>query len=42
MPLKGEWFSKMNNVDYINVDNLTKEEVAIKVKEWVDRCKGSI
>ena len=42
MPLKREWFSKMSNVDYINVDNLTKVEVAIKVKEWVDKCKGSM
>lgn len=38
MPLKREFFSKLNNVDYLNVDNLTKEEVAIKVKEWVDSC----
>lgn len=36
MPLKREWFSKKDNVDYLCVDNLSKQEVALKVKEWVD------
>lgn len=38
MPLKREWFSKKDNVDYLMVDNLSKEETAKKVKEWVDSC----
>lgn len=38
MPLKREWFSKRDNVDYLMVDKLTKEETAQKVKEWVDFC----
>lgn len=38
MPLKREWFSRKNNVDYLWVDGLTREEVALKVKEWVDFC----
>ena len=40
MPLKREWFSSLDNVDYINVNDMSKEEVAIKVKEWVDSCIG--
>lgn len=42
MPLKREWFARMNNVDYINVDNMSRDEVAIKVKEWIDDVKGSM
>lgn len=38
MPLKREWFSKKDNVDYLFVDNLSQQEVALKVKEWVDLC----
>ena len=38
MPLKREWFSKKDNVDYLLVDDLSQQEVAFKVKEWVDFC----
>lgn len=33
MPLKKEWFSKKDNVDYLYVDNLSQQEMALKVKE---------
>ena len=38
MPLKREWFSKKDNVDYLLVDDLSQQEVALKAKEWVDFC----
>ncbi|MCM1989001.1 ATP-binding protein [Oceanirhabdus seepicola] len=39
LPLKKQWFSKKENVDFLNVDNLNSEEVAIAVKNWIDeRC----
>lgn len=38
MPLKREWFSKKDTVDYLFVDHLSQREVAWKVKEWVDSC----
>ncbi len=38
MPLKREFMSTLDNVDYLNVDTLSKEEVALRVKEWVDNC----
>lgn len=38
MPLKREWFSKKDNVDYLFVDGLSQQEAALKVKEWVDSC----
>lgn len=38
LPLKKKWFGKMENVDFLNVDNLSAEEVGQKVKEWVDYC----
>lgn len=41
MPLKRTWFSKMSNVDYLLVDNMPKQEVAIRVKQWVDLCIAS-
>lgn len=41
MPLKRAWFSKMDNVDYLFVDNMSKQEVALRVKQWVDDCIAS-
>lgn len=41
MPLKRAWFSKMSNVDYLLVDNMPRQEVAIRVKQWVDLCIAS-
>ena len=38
MPLKRKFMSMLDNVDYLNVDTLSKEEVALRVKEWVDNC----
>lgn len=41
MPLKRAWFSRMDNVDNLLVDNLSKDEVALRVKQWVDDCIAS-
>ena len=41
MPLKRTWFSKMSNVDYLLVDNMPRQEVAMRVKQWVDPCIAS-
>ena len=41
MPLKRKWFSKMSNVDYLLVDNMPRQEVAMRVKQWVDLCIAS-
>lgn len=38
LPLKRKWFFGKENVDILNVDRLTAEDVGIKVKEWVDCC----
>lgn len=38
LPLKRAWFIGRENVDVLNVDNLTAEQVGEKVKEWVDFC----
>jgi hypothetical protein len=38
LPLKKEWFFARENVDILNIDNLSAEEVGYKVKEWVDYC----
>ena len=38
MPLKRQWFSKKDNVDYLSADHLSQQETALKVKEWVDSC----
>lgn len=38
LPLKKAWFGRMENVDFLNVDHLSSEEVGQKVKEWVDFC----
>lgn len=36
LPLKRDWFIGRENVDVLNVDDLSAEEVGKKVKEWVD------
>ena len=36
LPLKRNWFIGRENVDVLNVDDLSAEEVGKKVKEWVD------
>ena len=41
MPLKRTWFSKMSNVDYLLVDNMPRQEVSMRVKQWVDLCIAS-
>lgn len=49
MPLKRKWFLGRDNVDLLRVDDLTAEEVGVKVKAWCDRqilaaessCRGS-
>lgn len=38
LPLKRKWFIGKENVDILNVDNLTKDIVGKKVQEWVDKC----
>ena len=38
LPLKRNWFIGKENVDVLNVDNLSADEVGKKVKEWVDFC----
>jgi len=42
LPLKKEWFLHKENVDFLNVDNLTKDEVGEKVKDWTDKCIKSL
>ena len=37
MPLKRAWFLGRDNVDLLRVDELSAEEVGVKVKEWCDR-----
>lgn len=37
LPLKREWFLKKSNVDILNVESLTPDEVGQKVKGWVDK-----
>lgn len=41
MPLKRTWFSKMGNVDYLLVGNIPRQEVAMRVKQWVGLCIAS-
>lgn len=36
MPLKRAWFREKDNVDWLMVDDLSREEVRRKVKEWCD------
>ena len=38
MPLKRKWFIGRENVDVLMVDDLSADEVGVKVKEWCDDC----
>lgn len=38
MPLKRKWFAGKDNVDILMVDDLSADEVGVKVKEWCDMC----
>ncbi len=38
LPLKREWFMSRENVDVLRVDDLSAEEVGLKVKAWADEC----
>jgi len=38
LPLKKKWFFENENVDILNVDGFSADEVGRKVKEWVDFC----
>lgn len=38
LPFKKQWFFEKGNVDILDVDNLSSEEVGQKVKEWIDYC----
>ena len=38
LPLKRNWFLGKENVDVLNVDDLSADDVGKKVKEWVDFC----
>ncbi len=38
IPLKKEWFLGKENVDILNVDNLTEDRVGEEVKSWIDKC----
>lgn len=38
MPLKRAWFARKENVDYLPVDGLSRQEVAQAVRAWVDAC----
>lgn len=38
LPLKRKWFLGKENVDVLNVDNLSPNEVGQAVKSWVDAC----
>lgn len=38
LPLKRQWFYGRENVDILLVDDLSKEEVGYRVKEWCDNC----
>lgn len=42
MPLKRKWFVDKENVDILMVDDLSIDEVGIKVKEWCDKCIKNI
>ncbi|MEG1104721.1 MAG: hypothetical protein RSD78_07745 [Oscillospiraceae bacterium] len=36
LPLKKAWFIGKPNVDVLNIDSLSKEQVGKRVKEWID------
>ena len=38
LPLKRKWIFDKDNVDILLFDNLSIEEVGMKVKEWCDFC----
>ncbi|MBD5554893.1 MAG: AAA family ATPase [Roseburia sp.] len=38
LPLKRDWFYGRDNVDILRVDDLDREEVGVRVKEWCDLC----
>ena len=38
LPLKRQWFAEKENVDFLSVDDLSVEEVGVRVKQWCDRC----
>lgn len=38
LPLKRKWFIGRDDTDILNVDNLSKEEAAIAVEQWIDNC----
>ena len=38
LPLKRNWFIGRENVDVLNVDNLSKDQVGQCVKDWIDHC----
>lgn len=40
LPLKKAWFLGRPDVDVLDVDGLTPEELGQKVKEWADRLIG--
>ena len=42
MPLKEEWMKGLNNVDYLEVDNLSQEKLGNEVLDWVRRQKEQI
>lgn len=42
LPLKREWFYGKENVDILRVDDLSTEEVGIRVKEWCDNCIAAV
>lgn len=38
LPLKRDWFIGRRNVDVLNINNLSKEQVGQRVKDWADHC----
>jgi len=38
LPLKKEWFIGREDVDVLNVDELSQNEVGAKVRKWIDKC----
>ena len=38
LPLKKEWFIGREDVDVLNVDELSQNEVGSKVRKWIDKC----
>lgn len=42
LPLKRDWFYGRDNVDILRVDDLDREEVGERVKEWCDRCMKNL